>query len=377
MRAAFTACLVLACGTALGGGRPRIPARVFPPDGEHSVPSRAFVGIPSLAISPRSGRMWATWYAGRTPREDQNNYCVLTTSADGGTTWKEVLVADPDGTGPRRAFDPEVWVLPDGTLRWTWTDRIGTSESDPGQDQLWMLTLDSEREPSGNSLQPVYVGRGVMMCKPTVLSTGEWAFPLAHWKAQISSCLYISKDCGASFFLRGGVSLPQEDRLYDEHKVIERRNGDLWCVSRTKSGLCESVSHDWGFTWSNPMAMRGVKHTSSRCFITRLHSGNLLFVKHGPLAADVGRCKLTAYVSTDDGMTWQGGLLLDERMNVPYPDGQQTPDGTIVIAYDFDRTGAREVLFCKFREEDVMAGENRSGKVVLRQLITKSGEVGK
>ena len=76
-------------------------------------------------------------------------------------------------------------------------------------------------------------------------------------------------------------------------------------------------------------------------------------------------------------MTWQGGLLLDERMNVSYPDGQQTPDGTIVIAYDFDRTGAREVLFCKFREEDVMAGENRSGKVVLRQLITKSGEVGK
>ena len=60
----------------------------------------------------RGGRLWATWYAGETPGEDQNNYVVLTTSGDGGETWQEVLVVDPDGPGPVRAFDPEIWMVP-------------------------------------------------------------------------------------------------------------------------------------------------------------------------------------------------------------------------------------------------------------------------
>ena len=89
----------------------------------HHVNNRAHVGIPSVAISQKNGRMWATWYGGVTPGEDSNNYVVLATSGD-GQTWREVLVADPDGIGPRRAFDPEVWISPDGLLRWTWTERV-------------------------------------------------------------------------------------------------------------------------------------------------------------------------------------------------------------------------------------------------------------
>lgn len=38
-----------------------------------------------------AGRLWAAWYAGVTPSEDHNNYEVLSTSGDGGATWKEVL----------------------------------------------------------------------------------------------------------------------------------------------------------------------------------------------------------------------------------------------------------------------------------------------
>ena len=96
-------------------------------------------------------------------------------------------------------------------------------------------------------------------------------------------------------------------------------------------------------------------------------------MKHGPLAERTGRSQLTAYVSQDEGATWEGGLLLDERNGVSYPDGQQTPDGLIRIVYDRDRTGAREILMATFREEDVVAGEATSGAVTLRQVVSKAG----
>ena len=81
---------------------------------------------------------------------------------------------------------------------------------------------------------------------------------------------------------------------------------------------------------------------------------------------------LTAYLSRDDGATWEGGLMLDERSSVSYPDGQQTADGTVYITYDFERTRSREVYFCAFREEDILAGKDVSGKVRMRCLISKS-----
>ena len=52
-----------------------------------------------------------------------------------------------------------------------------------------------------------------------------------------------------------------------------------------------------------------------------------------------------------------GGLLLDERSGVSYPDGQQTADGLIRIIYDYSRTGSRHILMATFREEDVAAGK--------------------
>lgn len=86
------------------------PRHCAPPGKGHAVTNRGFTGIPSVAVAPQ-GRLWATWYAGVTPGEDLNNYAVLATSGDGGTTWREVLVVDPDARGPLRAFDPELYDL--------------------------------------------------------------------------------------------------------------------------------------------------------------------------------------------------------------------------------------------------------------------------
>lgn len=74
---------------------------------------------------------------------------------------------------------------------------------------------------------------------------------------------------------------------------------------------------------------------------------------------------------SDDGATWNDGLLLDEPGGVSYPDGVQDKDGLIWIAYDRDRGGAGELLLANFKDEDAIAGKNVSGAVSLKQVVSK------
>ena len=349
------------------------PEYFGPTDAAHARETRVMITCPSLAVAP-NGRLWATWFTGPTPGEDHNGYVVLTTSGDDGKTWQEVCVCDPDGPGPRRAFDPQLWIAPDGKLRWTWTDRTNgmkpkTSRGNEQSDGLWMAVIDDPCGPFRMPPPPTCVAHGIMLGNPIVLSDGTWVLPTSVWFSPKSSSVTVSTDAGKTWRWRGGASNPDvDDRAFDEHNVIERKNGDLWCLSRTKSGLREAVSKDKGVTWT-PLTPSKIKHTSSRTALMRLKSGNLLLVKHGPIDKNVGRGELTAFVSRDDGETWEGGLLLDERGGAAYPNGQQGEDGRIHMIYDYDRYGAQNVLFATFTEADVLAGKDVSGRVRYRQRI--------
>jgi len=346
------------------------PAKhVGPPLKEQAVDNRAFQGIPSMAVAPK-GRLWSTWYAGVTPGEDQNNYVVLSTSGDGGKTWKEVLVIDPDGSGPVRAFDPELWVAPDGRLFSFWA-QMDKSRGDTQLGVWCMETTEPEAEQPKWSA-PRRVGDGVMMCKPFTLSTGEWVLPISKWRTHDKSAqMVVSTDQGKTWAVRGGCNVPVDVRNYDEHMFIERKDGTIWLLVRTKYGIGESISTDGGKTWPE-LKPSQIPHTASRFFIQRLASGHLLLIKHGPFDKKTGRSDLMAFISKDDGKTWGGGLMLDERNGVSYPDGQQASDGLIHIIYDFNRTRDRNILVATFREEDAVAAKEVSKDVRLRQVISKA-----
>ena len=334
---------------------------------DHTLTSRRFQGIPSLAISPE-GRLWATWYAGKTPDEDQNNYVVIASSGDSGKTWMENLIIDPDDEGPVRAFDPELWVDPEGRLWSFWAQTIGHNGTIA---DVWARINEDPDGDDSNWSQPRRITNGIMMCKPTVLSSGEWILPASTWRDTDNSArVVISTDKGQTFSLRGGCDVPEEVRNYDEHMIVERKDNSLWMLVRTKYGIGESFSMDRGETWST-LDPSSIQHPSARFFIRRLCSGNLLLVKHGPIGKRTGRSHLTAYVSENDGRTWSGGLLLDERSGVSYPDGQQSQDGTIHIIYDYSRTGAREILMATFSEEDAVTGNTSSSTVSLRMVVSK------
>jgi predicted neuraminidase len=144
-------------------------------------------------------------------------------------------------------------------------------------------------------------------------------------------------------------------------------------LARTGGNAYESFSTDKGRTWSASKQAATVQNINARFFLRRLASGRILLVKNGPPGERLKkRSHMSAFLSDDDGMTWRGGLLLDERPGVSYPDGFQAPDGLIYILYDRNRHTDAEILLAKFREEDILAGKlvSRDGK--LQILVNKA-----
>jgi hypothetical protein len=243
-----------------------------------------------------------------------------------------------------------------------------------------------------------------MMNKPTVLKSGKWLFPIAMWPFQADaerinrqqrlglspaaikglsfplldagqSMVYESSDRGGSFRKLGYAAVAKVN--HNEHMIVERRDGSLWMLVRTDYGIGQSISTDQGRTWSEGVDT-GLSHPVTRFYIGRLKSGNLLMVRHNPPGDEPPgrkqRSHLAAYISTDDGKSWSGELMLDERRGVSYPDATQAPDGRIFVIYDRNRSTDREILMASFVEEDVLQGRTVSGTLHRRQLVARGAD---
>lgn len=329
------------------------PEVLIPPGPNYADDLRRFQGIPGVERAA-SGRLWATWYGGG-DGEDRHNHILLATSERPAGQWSDVaLVIDPDGDGPVRAYDPCLWHDPGGRLWLFWAQ--GYQRHTDERAGVWAITTTRSDAANPQWSSPVRLCDGIMMNKPTVLSSGQWLLPVARWRREGSAQAYASSDQGATWHLLGQTTVPdQDDRSADEHMIVERADRTLWMLVRTQYGIGQSVSADGGRTWT-PVQPSPIQHTASRFFVRRLASGNLLLVKHGPINERIDRTHLTAFLSNDDGNSWSGGLLLDDREKVSYPDGVQAPDGTVFVIYDRARQDTKEILVATFTEDDVAAG---------------------
>jgi hypothetical protein len=330
------------------------------------------------------GRLWAAWVAGG---DNDRAFIVAATSDDRGITWSHpkfvIRSHDPENTPLRRR--PRVsnfWADPTGRL-WFFYDQSMASYD--GRAGLWAIVCDNPAAAKPAWSAPRRIWHGSMLNKPIVLKDGAWAMPVTLWaRNKISAPLrdayreldelrmahvFVSTDRGGTWERRGGVRIP--DTEFDEHVLVELRDGRIWLLARSTRGIMESFSHDGGRTWSEP-ALR-FPHVSSRFFMARAASGNLLFVRHGNLDERTpSRSHLRAFLSADEGASWQGGLLLDERDRVSYPDGVQAPDGTFFVVYDRDRAAEREILLARFTESDVQGGQFAARDSRARLLVHKA-----
>ncbi len=376
----------------------------FNPGPEYGKDKRLFQGIPSIERAP-SGRLWAVWFSGG-QGESPLSYVMVVTSEDDGKSWSEAkMVIDPPGHV--RAYDPNIWLDPNGRLWLFWTQAHTLHD---GQWGVWTVTTDNPDDEFPYWSAPRRLTDGVMLNKPTVLQNGEWLLPVSLYnesplkneKRMLPAFLrtyllalmtteeierlaerqgawvYASKDGSESLMPRGRALGVESSRTHNEHMVVERSDGSLWMLLRTSYGIGESVSKDGGMNWS-PVTESGIPHTSSRFFLRRLNSGNILLVKNGPMESldqngeplKFNRSRLTAFLSEDEGKSWTDGLLLEER-GCTYPDGTQAPDGTIYVIYDHGRRSEKEILMATFTEEDLHAGKLKSSKARQKVLVNKA-----
>lgn len=344
---------------------------------QYSSPYRLWQGIPSIEVT-KKGRIFSTFYSGGT-KEEVNNYVVLLSSDDGVDFGEPIAVAFEKNY---RCYDSCLWIDPLDRLWFTWACAPEHSVfavicDDPDADELKWSEIFK-------------IGEDVMMNKPTVLTTGEWLFPIAVWHRSVytggfasdradedrKAFAYKTIDCGKSFVRLGGTDIYK--RSFDEHMILELTDGRLAMFVRTSYGIGVSYSYDRGITWT-----KGEDSTlngpCSRFFIRRLKSGRILLINHYNFS---GRSHLTAMLSEDECKSWKYKLLLDERSNVSYPDAKEAEDGYIYITYDRERGGflknlndvyssAREILFAKITEDDIIRGELTDKGSKLKCIISK------
>ena len=334
-----------------------------------------------IARTPK-GRLWAAWVGGE---DGPRAFFVINRSDDDGATWsKPCLVIDSQSPRlplPRSVIVGNLWTDPAGRL-WLFFDQ--TMNHYDGRQGVWVTICDNPDADTPVWSAPKRIWHGAVLNKPTILKNGEWWLPVEFPVLGTSGPMryvnqdleplrganvLVSTDQGATWTRRGCVRFPKPN--WDEHMFVELKDGRVWMPARTSSGVMQSFSSDGGTTWTTPEPAN-FNHPVARFHVRRLASGRILLVKHGAtIDTHEGRSKLTAWLSDDEGQTWRGGLMLDERTGISYPDGFQAPDGSLYISYDRNRSTDGEILFAKFTEEDILAGAITSPGSRLKVLISK------
>ncbi len=345
----------------------------------------------------KGGRLWACWLNGE---DGPGSSCICNYSNDEGRTWsKPKLVIDPPELANglhRRVLIAEFWTAPNGSL-WLFFD-YGLHMFD-GRIGVWATVCAQPDAEEVKWSPPVRIAHGSMHNKLIVDREGTWLLPVELYSEQYTSwnksgiqkyykdfkgfpeldpergiTIYASRDEGKTWTVRGRQTFPVS--AGEEPMLLEKKDGSFWLVVRTPKGMYQSFSYDGCKNWTAPLP--AFKNPVTRFYITKLNSGNILFVKQGTMEGEEKkRNRLTAWISEDEGITWKGGLLLDERNNVAYPDGFQAEDGRIFISYEHDRLKGKksEILFAVFTEEDVLAGKPVSDKVRMKQNVSKATAV--
>lgn len=334
---------------------------------------RRFQGCPTIAIT-KGGRIYTGWYSGGRCEPHIENYNVLVYSDDLGKTWSEPLLIIPSNEKELiQALDIQLWVSPEGKLYVFWVqNNVEVAEVGKRGKYVdgylfndvthaeWVVICDEPDAQNPKFTPPKCLDKGFLRCKPLVLDNGRWI----NFNYSQDSDRYeysISDDNGKTYrHMLGAEKIPTP---FDESMAYQKKDGSIRMLARTFVGeLAQSSSYDNGETWTKA-ACSGIDSPNTRFFISRTPSGNVILINNDDRRY---RCKMTVYLSEDDGETWKYKKCIDPRMHISYPDADFY-DGRIYMVYDHDRVLDREILLLSFTEEDIKNPDT----VLVPQIITK------
>ena len=341
------------------------------------------------ALAPK-GRLWASWIGGG---DSPEAYTVCAFSDDGGETWNPpALVVDGHDPKhlpvPRSNIIANLWTDPEGKLHLFFSQSMWHNDGRMG---VWetMCANPDDAKPAWSPARRI--SDGAVLNKPIVLRNGTWLLPVelpgtwGPWAGvfgqyDAGAIALASADGGKTWERRGGVRVPNS--TWPENHFLELKDGTIRMYMRSWKGLRMAESHDECRTWSEVEKPEGMDQPDARCQVRALASGNWIFLKHlSPPDSynDNKRIGIIAYLSRDEGKTWEGGLVLDDRWWDSYPDVEQGPDGTIYVTHDFERGREAEIYLHKFTEEDILAKKfqspkSRKGIIVMKAMGTKHNQ---
>lgn len=341
---------------------PDIQAALKPPmilknpgedDKDYSRHYRRWQSAPCMVCTP-GGRLICTFSGDNSTEawECPNNYNQISYSNNGKDWHYEAFVIDHADSV--RMHEPILWIDPNGRLWHFWSQSY---EWWDGRGGVWAMYSE---DPDADEIvwsKPVRLCDGVMATPPIALSRTKWLYPVSVWKYYSKdrlfhlpglekSNVYVSEDGGKTLTYLGSADEP--DTTFDENTLARRPDGSLLMTMRCTDKIAYSESFDEGKTWSKPQKL--MDHASARAYLAALPSGNLLLVTNDHFRY---RRDMTAFLSEDGGKTWKYKLLLDARQETSYPAGCVMPDGRIYVAFDYNRTTNREILYACFTEEDI------------------------
>ena len=144
---------------------------------------------------------------------------------------------------------------------------------------------------------------------------------------------------------------------------VRRRNGDVVAMMRDKSPrrrIPMSVSKDGGQTWSMARGME-IPNPDSSVECIALASGHWVLVCNDRTGGKRGgRTRLTAYLSSDEGKTWEWRRTLEQHDGstaAAYPSVIQSRDGRIVCAYTYSPSPRETIKVVRFSEDWIRTGD--------------------
>ena len=340
---------------------------------------RKFEQVPAIGTSADGKQIFVAWYSGGAV-PGPGNYVTLSVSQDAGETWLNDQLAIYPKLPEYRIFDPAFWRDKNGQLHLffgsvkdslIWDGFGGVNHLEIAWNGAKIIHSESKRMINGvMSNKPLYLPSKdialfpVYVDKPLPGDSSGKAFP--ENGAFIHVLDYAKSNDLSSVTKYSSIQIADSIRIHDEPQLVEISDkGNLMAMVRTTKGIYFSTSSDYGKTWSNvePFTASGPT-TSSRFYLGKLASGNLLLISN----SSTTRNNMTAFISKDGGKTWPHRLLLDARENVSYPDADQTPDGKIHVVFDRERISAKDILYCRFTEEDVIKG---NAEMVFKARVNK------